>query len=173
MWHWSGFITTTSLHSIFTFFLLQVLADGQQEILGVGYGCALPHLWDVPHILASLDRAATPPHTPCSPTCSGFCVCPWRWWHRPGPCLPSSRTLPCYVYHNYIYGTMHSFCWNRPAFLWAHLMWSLSFWMYLVEVGAVINSEVNPRVMLMGSQGCLLYMKKQGLKPKVELQAQL
>ena len=44
----------------------------------VGYGCALPCLWDIPHTLVGLDRAVAPQQTPCSPTCSGFCVGPWR-----------------------------------------------------------------------------------------------
>ena len=72
----------------------------------VWYGCALPYLWDIPHTVVGLDRTATPPHTPCSPTCSGFCVSPWRKWCRPGLCLPSSGILPCSMYHNYAYGTM-------------------------------------------------------------------
>ena len=37
-------------------------------------GCTLPHQWDIPHTLVGLDRAAAPPHTPYSPTCSGFHV---------------------------------------------------------------------------------------------------
>ena len=48
---------------------------------------------------------------------------------------------------------------KRSAFLGAHLMWSLSFWMHLHEVGMAINFVI-PRVMSMGSQGCLLYIRK-------------
>ena len=72
----------------------------------VGNSCTIPFQWDIPHILVSLDRAAVPPHTPCSPTCSGFYVCPWRQQYGPEPCLSSSMTLPCYVYYNNAYGTM-------------------------------------------------------------------
>ena len=42
------------------------------------------------------------------------------------------------------------------------------FWTYSVKVGAVIDFEVSPRVMLMGSQDCLPYIRKQGMKPVVE-----
>ena len=72
----------------------------------VGYGCALPCLWDILHILVSLDGTVIPQHTLCCPICSEFCVCSWRWWCRPGMHLPFSRTLPCYIYHNFAYGTM-------------------------------------------------------------------
>ena len=52
-------------------------------------------------------------------------------------------------------------------------MHSLSFWMYLVEVGVATKFGVNPRVTSMGSQGCLPYVRKYELKPVVELQVQL
>ena len=52
-------------------------------------------------------------------------------------------------------------------------MWSLNFWTYVVEVGMVIKSGLSLRVMLMGSQGYLLYIGKYGLKPEAELQVQL
>ena len=42
------------------------------------------------------------------------------------------------------------------------LMQSLNFWTYLVEVGVAIDFRVNPRVTLMGSWGCLLYIRKYG-----------
>ena len=71
----------------------------------VGYGCSLPCLWNIAHILVSLDRVAIPPHAACSLTCSEFCVCPWRQWHRPGLCLSSSGTQPCYIYYNFACGT--------------------------------------------------------------------
>ena len=38
----------------------------------VGYICTLPCLWDIPHILVHLDRAATPPHTPVLPPTLDF-----------------------------------------------------------------------------------------------------
>ena len=44
----------------------------------VGYSFMLPPLWDIPQILICLDRAVAPPHTPCSPTSTWFCVSPWR-----------------------------------------------------------------------------------------------
>ena len=130
------------------FHILSALGHGWWATgsFNVGYSCAFPYLWNIPHILLSLDRAATPPHTPCSPTCSGFCACPWMWWHGPGFYLLSSRTLPCYIYCNLHLRCYASFCWNKLAFLWAHLMWSLSFGMYLVKVGMVINFGVSLRV---------------------------
>ena len=167
MWHWSGFITSTSLQH---FHLLPAPGCGWWATgnFNVGYSCAL----HVPHILLSLDRPAAPPHTPSSPTCSGFCVCPWRWWHRPKLWLPSLRTLPCYVYHNYIYGAMppsaeigQPFCGPPNAVL--------QFWMYLLEVGMVIDFRVRPIVTSMGNRGCLLYMRKYGLMPMAEFWVQL
>ena len=70
----------------------------------VGCSCTLPHLWGVPHTLVGLGRAAIPPHTCCSPMCSELCACPWRQWHRQGPCPLFPRTLPCCIGCNFTYG---------------------------------------------------------------------
>ena len=51
-------------------------------------------------------------------------------------------------------------------------MHSLNFWMYLVDVGMATDLVVNPSITLMGSQGCLPYMKKYELKPVVEIWVQ-
>ena len=52
-----------------------------------------------------------------------------------------------------------SFCWNRSAFLWAHLPHSLNFCMYLVEVGMVTEFGAKPKVTSMGKWGYLPYMR--------------
>ena len=62
---------------------------------------------------------------------------------------------------------------KEDGFPWAHLMWSLSFWIYLVEGGTVIDLWVSLRMTSIGSWGCLLYIRKYGLKPRVEIWVQL
>ena len=71
-----------------------------------GYGCILPHLWDLPCILVGLGRAAIPPHTPCSPICSEFCAClegsgmdKDHVSHSQGHCLAASVIMFLVVLH--------------------------------------------------------------------------
>ena len=57
--------------------------------------------------------------------------------------------------------------------LWANLMHSLNFWMYLVEVDMTTKFGANPKVMSMGRWSCLPYMRMYGLKLVAEFWVQL
>ena len=124
----------------------------------IGYGSAPPYLWDVPHILVGLGRAAIPPHTLCFPTGFGSCVCPLKWWYRQELCLPASRILPCYIIILFLAFGFSLL--EKISLLISPLDTVFYLWIYLLDVNATINFEVSHYATLMGSWGCLPYIRK-------------
>ena len=138
--------------------MFQVISDGKQVISVQGLGAPFPIYETYPiywYILIGL-----PFHNifPVLPPIQNF-VSALEGDDTNQDCVscPQGHCLTTFIIISFM--AAHLLCWNRSAFLWAHLMHSLSFWMYLMEVGAATNIGVNPKVMSMGSWDWLPYIR--------------
>ena len=110
-------------------------------------------LWEMPHILVDPDKGVTPPYTLYFPISFVLCVSPWRHWHILGLCLPASRTLLCCIYYNSTCGVALPFGEKGRPFNELIFIQSLSFWIYLPEVGAYIYFDMILHLIHIRSQG--------------------